>query len=60
MRGQRRKQSFSFAFLKVKVGYAIAETEREPKNALKFCSVEGASINKMRVNQNERHLKESK
>lgn len=39
------------------VGYRPAGMERKLKNALKFCSVEGSSVYKMRVNQNERCTK---
>lgn len=57
MRGQGRNQSLGFAFSKLNVAYKI---ERKPKNASKFYSVEGSSVYKMRVNQNERHGKENK
>lgn len=58
--GPGKNQSFSFAFSKVNGGYRIAVVKRKPKHALKFYSVEGSSVHKMRVKQNERHHKQNK
>ena len=41
------------------VGYATAEVQRKPQNALKFYSVEGDSVYKIRINRTKRHLKET-